>query len=72
MPDLLTRDRKGETICYRVFDWKTPAASALKGIVIGPAAEKKSAGKFVTECLNQFMTAPGNVSITTSTIPYRA
>lgn len=57
-------------IRYREFDWKSPAAEALKKIVIGPSAHPDKALQFAQDCIREF--GMKNVEIIHSEIPYRA
>jgi Protein of unknown function (DUF2971) len=72
VPDLKFRGRPYSLVRYREIDWRTEAASALKSIIIGPAADKKIAFQFVSDCLRAFHTTKAIVNITQSDIPYRA
>jgi hypothetical protein len=65
------RNRRYSLIHYIEFDWRTVAAGSLKKIIIGPAADKGLAHKFVDECLREFHRVEG-VEIGQSEIPYRA
>jgi len=64
------RSRPHTLVRYREFDWKTAARGALKKIIIGPAAERDIANRFVRDCIRAFH--GGAVEVETSKIPYRA
>jgi hypothetical protein len=64
------RGRPYSLIRYREFDWKGPAAAALKKIVVGPAAHPDKALQFARDCIREFVVK--DVDITHSGIPYRA
>jgi hypothetical protein len=68
-PDVKRRYRSHEMVKYREFDWRRDAG-ALKRIIVGPAADRRKAIRFATECLTAFN--PRKVEVTPSTIPYRA
>jgi hypothetical protein len=70
-PAVKYRHRPHTLVRYREFDWRTAAAASLKEIVIGPAADKGKAERFVKDCLAAF-NPKGAVKIVHSTIPYRA
>jgi hypothetical protein len=55
---------------FREFDWRSVAGSALREIVIGPAADRPIARRFAEECLRAYH-EPG-VEIKGSKIPYRS
>jgi hypothetical protein len=61
--------RANPPVKYREFDWKAAAPTALRKIVVGPAADFDRGSQFATECLRK-----GNlvgIDIGRSTIPYR-
>ena len=66
------RSRPYELIRYREFDWRAPAAAALKQIAIGPAADARMAFRFVDDCIREFFPAEHSVNIRKSEIPYRS
>jgi hypothetical protein len=70
-PDLKLRSRSYALIPYREFDWRTIAPLALKKIIIGPAANKQKAFRFVRDCLRAYYDID-SVEVTDSKIPYRA
>jgi len=57
-------------IRYEEFDWRSVAPSALRQIVVGPAADCKKTSQFARDCLHLFHQE--TVPITCSAIPYRA
>jgi len=57
-------------IKYKEFDWRSVSAGALKGIVVGPAADHEKASQFAGDCLR--LCHAETVAITRSGIPYRA
>jgi len=69
-PEVKLKVRPYSLVRYREFDWKSVAATALKQIVIGPAADNEKAPQFARDCLRSFY--HGAVEITGSEIPYRA
>jgi hypothetical protein len=70
-PDVKYRTRPYELVRYREFDWRTVAASSLKKIVVGPAADRIKAPLFARECLRAYH--PGEpVDVVLSKIPYRS
>ena len=71
-PKVELRYRPYSVIKYRDFYWRSVAPSALKRILIGPAADKKKATKFAQDCLELFHPGANNVQIDCSPIPYRA
>jgi hypothetical protein len=64
------RARPYSLIRYKEFDWRSVASSALKQIVVGPAADHKKASQFARDCLRLYHRK--TVPITCSAIPYRA
>lgn len=68
-PEVKRRARRNSLIRYREFDWRKAVPGALKGIIVGPADQKK-AFQFAGECLRWFPNS-GNVRIDCSSIPYR-
>jgi hypothetical protein len=68
--EMKLRSRPYSLIRYKEFDWRRVASSALKQIVVGPAADHKKASQFSRDCLRLFH--PESVPITCSAIPYRA
>jgi hypothetical protein len=69
-PEMKLRQRPYSLIRYREFDWKSKIPSALTGIVVGPAADRRMAAEFARSCLRSFHEE--GVVITHSEIPYRA
>jgi len=69
-PDVKIRTRPYSLVRYREFDWRAGASGALKGIVVGPAADRDKAPQFARDCLRSFHV--GTVELTSSNIPYRA
>ncbi len=69
--DIRTRTRRYSTIRYVEFDWRKVAPSALKEIVIGPAAAIDDAELFAENCRDLFLEYPTSVKIRRSGIPYR-
>ena len=70
-PDVKYRKRPSVITRYREFDWRSQAPKALKKIVIGPAANRAQATRFVKDCLAAFHADPDNVELVHSKIPYR-
>lgn len=64
------RPRLYELISYREFNWNNSAPSAIKEIIIGPAADQNKAIHFANECLKVFHRE--NVDVRNSNVPYRA
>lgn len=69
IPGIKQRPRRHLLIKYREFDWRTIAATTLKEIVVGPAADHGKARQFAEDCLR--LGHGGTVPITYSTIPYQ-
>jgi hypothetical protein len=69
-PEVKYRSRPHTLIRYREFDWRALAGNSLKEIVIGPAADRIKAERFVKDCLAAFH--PMDVKIVWSRIPYRS
>lgn len=65
------RSRTHTLVRYREFDWATSAPSALTRVVIGPAADKAVARRFVEDCRRAFR-RDLKVEIEESQIPYRS
>lgn len=65
------RSRSHSLIQYKEFDWKSNSSSALKEIIIGPAANKVGAEQFARNCLQKFYRENENIPINLSIIPYR-
>ncbi len=57
---------------YLEYQWGEKSLDALKKIVIGPAADRIKAEKFVDDCLRATGFSNGKVEIEHSTIPYRS
>jgi hypothetical protein len=70
-PDVKYRRRGTSLVRYRAFDWRKHAPSALKKIVIGPAADCIKAKRFAKDCLAAFHADPDGVELVCSKIPYR-
>jgi hypothetical protein len=70
-PNVKYRKRPHSLIRYREFDWRALAGHSLKEIVIGPAADRIKAERFVKDCLAAFHPASA-VKIVWSRIPYRS
>jgi hypothetical protein len=66
------RSRPYALVRYRELDWKTLANSALRRIVIGPAADRVTGLQFARDCLRAFHPDPNRVQVEYSSIPYRA
>jgi Protein of unknown function (DUF2971) len=69
-PPIKQRVRDYSLVSYREFDWKRTVPSALREIVIGPAATLKVAEEFAKGCLRDFGIT--GVDLTCSEIPYRS
>jgi hypothetical protein len=70
-PAVKFRKRPASLVRYREFDWRRHAPSALKKIVVGPAADRPKAARFVKDCLAAFHADPDGVELVYSKIPYR-
>lgn len=69
-PSIKQRVRSYSLVSYRELDWKSLVPTALKQIVIGPAASPQLAKSFAEHCLRDVeMTG---VDIISSDIPYRS
>jgi hypothetical protein len=71
VPDLRHRARGNAFVRYTPFHWIHQHASALTGIVIGPAADGRRARMFVRECLKHAGLDISRIRIRRSRIPYR-
>lgn len=69
-PDTKLRPRKYEMVEYKEFDWSEVKSSALKKIIIGPAADVSKATIFAKYYLDK--SGIEGVAIETSNIPYRS
>lgn len=69
-PEVKRRYRSYDLVKYREFDWKSLMPGALKQIIVGPAADRSKATRFLTQCLDAFKY--GEVEVAWSRIPYRA
>jgi hypothetical protein len=69
-PEVAWSQRPYSLTRYREFAWRDTAATALREIVVGPAAEYDHAAKFALDCLRAFHS--GTVRVHRSAIPYRA
>ncbi len=67
---LKQRLRPYSLIKYKEFQWRSVAPSALRQIVVGPAAVRTKAIQFARDCVSSFHS--GAVPVTCSPIPYRA
>ena len=63
------RTRPYSLVRYREFDWRTIASTALREIVVGPAANREKGRQFANDCLRANLVT--NVNIVQSQIPYR-
>ena len=70
VPNEKHRFRKDEIVKYRVFNWNDAEQLPIKRVVIGPAADKSKAFKFVSECLSLY--GYKGIAIGNSDIPYRS
>jgi hypothetical protein len=70
-PDVRLRARGSALVRYTPFRWAREQASALTGIVIGPAADGRRARTFVRECLKHAELDVSRIRIRRSQIPYR-
>jgi hypothetical protein len=70
IPDLQYRSRSHSLVRYLEFDWRSLVPDSLRKIVLGPAADRDKAPRFVNDCLRAFHV--GAVEISHSEIPYRA
>lgn len=69
--DIENRFRPNEIILYQKFPWKPLASSALKSILIGPAADREKSRRFVNDCLAYYH-LDYKVDVNFSDIPYRS
>ena len=73
MPNVKWRARSNELVAYREFNWRGLQPRVLKRIIIGPAADREKATRFIKECLNAYHPKnQGDVEISSSKIPYRS
>jgi hypothetical protein len=72
IPGLRYRARTNSLKRYTEFPWMFENGSALRGIVIGPAADHRHAKAFVRDCLKKTSGDELNLKIRRSTIPYRS
>lgn len=71
--DVKWRARSNELVAYREFNWRCPQPRVLKRIIVGPAADREKATRFIKECLTAYHPKNhGDVEISYSGIPYRA
>jgi hypothetical protein len=72
-PKVKFRARSNELVAYRDFNWRGIQPRVLKRIIIGPAANRSKAERFVKECLTAYHpNSEGEVEISYCSIPYRA
>lgn len=64
------RRRPHELVQYSTFDWRAKHLDAVAEILIGPAADRVQAERFVTNCLRACDSV--DVQVRHSAIPYRA
>jgi hypothetical protein len=60
-PDVKYRRRPTSLVRYREYGWRRRGPGALKKIVIGPAADRDKAARFVKDCLASFHPEPDSV-----------
>ena len=73
MPDVKWRARSNELVAYRELNWRGLQPKVLKRIIIGPAADRQKATRFIKECLIAYHPkSQGDVEISFSEIPYRS
>jgi hypothetical protein len=70
--DLKRWARRHSLIRFAEFDWKTKDQSALREIIVGPAADESVARSFARECLRVGGFDPERVVVRPSRIPYRS
>lgn len=70
VPGLKRKARRYSLVKYKEFDWRSAAPTALKRIIIGPAADAEKAQQFARDCLHLFH--PEAAPVTCSGTPYRA
>jgi len=70
--DVKYRARPHSLVRFKEDDWRSVAPTALKEIVIGPAADQASALPFVKNCLRAFHSMQNSIDVRRSPIPYRA
>lgn len=72
-PKVKWRVRSNELVDYRDFNWRGIQPQVLKRIIIGPAANRSKAERFVRACLAAYHPKEeGEVEISYCGIPYRA
>lgn len=69
--DLKRRARGSQIVRFSEFDWKERWPSALRDVVIGPAADRRAAGLFIEGSLKVSGLRTESVAISRSHIPYR-
>jgi len=69
-PELKLRPRRYQMVEYREFNWSPIKETALKKIIVGPAAEPKKSIEFAKHYLDK--AGIKNVEIELSKIPYRS
>lgn len=71
-PDVKFKDPTNSLRRFREFRWRNSIGTALKQIVIGPAADRTKTTQVVNDCLAAFHASPKDVELVYSKIPYRA
>jgi hypothetical protein len=71
VPELKYRQRQSTLVRYREFDWRSCAPQVLRKVVVGPAASRAEATRFVKDCLAAYHADPHAVELVYSKIPYR-
>lgn len=66
------RSRPYSLVDYLEFPWGKKSIASLREVIIGPAADKFKATKYVVDCLKAFGFATNKVEIIHSKIPYRS
>lgn len=67
---LSVRRRPNQIVEYATFDWRRFAPQSLRKIIVGPAADKSKADRFVEDCLRLY--CGHYVDVEHSNIPYRS
>ena len=57
---------------FRDFHWRNCCPGALRKVVIGPAADRAKAARFVGDCLRAYNVSSSEIEVEYSNIPYRS
>ena len=72
VPGLKVRSKPYSLVRYLEFDWKQQALHALREVRVGPAADPRTAFKFVEDCRRTYLSGDYTLAIMQSQIPYRS